>query len=74
MALDSLFNPAGSGPAGLLGSLFGGTFAGSKAVGGPVNAGQMYRVGERGPEMFVPDVAGRIVPNHVMAGGGRVAA
>ena len=70
MALDSLFNPVGSGPAGLLGSLLG-SFGGSKAVGGPVNAGQIYRVGERGPEMFVPDVAGRIVPNHAMAGGGK---
>lgn len=71
MALDSLFNPKGAGPGGLLGLLLtgGASFAGSKAVGGPVNAGQMYRVGERGPEMFVPDVAGRIVPNHVMAGG-----
>ncbi|ADH91616.1 phage tape measure protein [Ancylobacter novellus DSM 506] len=70
MALDGLFNPVGSGPGGLLGSLLG-SFGGSKAVGGPVNAGQIYRVGERGPEMFVPDVAGRIVPNHAMAGGGR---
>ncbi|MDF2981410.1 MAG: phage tape measure protein [Devosia sp.] len=56
---------------GLVSALTGGSFGGSKAVGGPVNAGQIYRVGERGPEMFVPDVAGRIVPNHAMAGGGK---
>lgn len=39
-----------------IGSLFG------RASGGPVNAGQSYRVGERGPETFVPTVPGKIVP------------
>jgi hypothetical protein len=42
---------------GLIGSLFG------RATGGPVNSGQPYRVGERGPETFVPTVPGKIVPN-----------
>ncbi|MGA0564465.1 hypothetical protein ACO2RV_18625 [Ancylobacter sp. VNQ12] len=72
MALDSLFpsGGGGGGAADLLGSFFSGIFGGSKAVGGPVNAGHAYRVGERGPEMFVPDVAGRIVPNHLSAGAG----
>jgi hypothetical protein len=28
-----------------------------------VTAGEMYRVGEQGPELFVPDQTGRIVPN-----------
>jgi hypothetical protein len=32
------------------------------AVGGPVAAGAPYLVGERGPELFVPGAAGRIVP------------
>ena len=31
--------------------------------GGPVNAGQAYVVGEKGPEIFVPKNAGGIVPN-----------
>ena len=31
--------------------------------GGPVNAGQAYVVGEKGPELFVPRNAGGIVPN-----------
>lgn len=31
--------------------------------GGPVAAREAYLVGERGPEMFVPSHAGRIVPN-----------
>lgn len=38
-----------------------------RASGGPVSAGQPYTVGERGPELFIPDSAGRIVPN---GGGG----
>lgn len=41
-----------------------------KAIGGPVQAGQPYMVGERGPEMFVPNQSGSIVPNDKMGGGG----
>jgi len=33
------------------------------ASGGPVAAGQVYMVGERGPELFVSDEAGQIIPN-----------
>lgn len=33
-----------------------------KALGGPVTAGQPYIVGERRPELFVPNTSGRIVP------------
>ena len=32
-----------------------------RATGGPVSAGRAYRVGERGPEYFVPTSSGRIV-------------
>lgn len=38
-------------------SLFG---APGRATGGPVSAGRAYRVGERGPELFVPTSSGRI--------------
>jgi hypothetical protein len=41
---------------------------GGNATGGPVSAGRMTMVGERGPELFVPDVAGKIVPNHQVDG------
>jgi hypothetical protein len=34
-----------------------------KAEGGPTFAGSAYLVGERGPELFVPQSAGTIVPN-----------
>ena len=37
-----------------------------RAMGGPVAARSLYMVGERGPELFVPDVAGSIVPNHAL--------
>jgi hypothetical protein len=37
--------------------------AGAKAIGGPVQSGKPYLVGERGPEMFVPSRSGSIVPN-----------
>jgi len=40
-----------------------------KAIGGPVQSGQPYMVGERGPEMFVPNQSGSIIPNKRMGGG-----
>lgn len=40
-----------------------------KAIGGSVQNGQPYMVGERGPEMFVPNSQGSIVPNRKMGGG-----
>ena len=36
-----------------------------RADGGPVTAGKPYIVGEEGPEMFMPKVAGDIIPNHL---------
>ena len=41
-----------------------GMFGGGKAVGGPVSNGTSYLVGEKGPEIFTPSQAGRIIPNH----------
>ena len=44
-----------------LGSLLGGVLgAPGRATGGPVSPGRAYRVGERGPELFVPTSSGRI--------------
>lgn len=51
-----------------LGSLFGG----AQAAGGPVMTGKRYLVGERGPEMFVPNQGGQIVSNDDMGGGAPV--
>ena len=38
-----------------------------RATGGPVSAGRAYRVGENGPELFVPAASGRV---EAAAGGG----
>lgn len=55
---------SGSGSAGGLFSGLGDWFSGLfKADGGPVAGGQSYIVGERGPEVFTPGVAGNITPN-----------
>lgn len=35
-----------------------------KADGGPVSSQTSYIVGERGPELFIPDHSGTIIPNH----------
>lgn len=45
-----------------LAATIAGAFAGAPghATGGPVSAGRAYRVGERGPETFVPTASGRI--------------
>ena len=43
-----------------------------KAIGGSVQSGQPYMVGERGPEMFVPNQSGSIVSNGNMGGGSGV--
>ena len=40
------------------------SFGGGKAQGGAVQGGKAYMVGEKGPEMFVPNQSGNIVPNN----------
>jgi TP901 family phage tail tape measure protein len=39
----------------------------ARAMGGPVDAGQPYLVGERGPEAFVPQQSGYVLPNARMS-------
>lgn len=41
-----------------------------RAKGGPVTAGSPYIIGEEGPELFVPNRSGYIVPNDELASGG----
>jgi hypothetical protein len=43
---------------------------GTRALGGPVSSNTPYMVGERGPELFVPNGSGSIVPNNKLGGGG----
>lgn len=39
-----------------------------RASGGHITAGQMYLVGEEGPELFTSSTSGQIIPNHDLAG------
>jgi lambda family phage tail tape measure protein len=52
------------------GGLLGGfLIPGFLADGGPALANKPYIVGERGPELFVPNTTGTVVPNNAMGGG-----
>lgn len=42
----------------------------ARAEGGPVTGGSPYLVGERGPELFVPNTGGRIIPNNALGASG----
>lgn len=44
-------------------------FGGERALGGNVDTGKAFLVGEKGPEMFVPNRNGTIIPNNRMGGG-----
>ena len=52
-----------------IGSSIGGLFG--RAAGGSVSPNTPYMVGERGPEMFVPNVGGQIMNQGQMGGGGQ---
>ena len=41
-----------------------------RAMGGPVGGGKPYIVGEEGPELFVPNTSGVVVPNDKLSSGG----
>ena len=57
-ALDNLKNiPFGEG-----------TVLQGRAMGGPVSAGSPYLVGEKGPELFIPNSSGNIAPNSSLGG------
>ena len=60
--LGNILQSALNSPTGF-GGLFGGLFGGGRAYGGPVSGGTTYLVGERGPELFTPNVSGSIIPN-----------
>ncbi len=60
---------AGGDSGGALGSFISGAIggiSGARANGGPVDANKSYIVGEKRPEIFVPQVPGYIVPNTSM--------
>lgn len=46
------------------GAAGGGATAGGKATGGQLGSGLPYMVGEAGPELFIPNSAGTLIPNN----------
>lgn len=40
----------------------------AREMGGPVSAARKYLVGEKGPELFVPNTNGSIIPNNKLGG------
>jgi hypothetical protein len=58
--ISSAFSKAGSG--GSVSSGSGSTFTNRREFGGPVSKGRAYIVGEKRPELFVPNTNGIIVP------------
>jgi hypothetical protein len=58
---NAIFNP-------LFDNLFGGLFGGFFAQGGRPPLGKVSVVGEKGPELFIPDQRGTIMPNGSMNG------
>jgi tape measure domain-containing protein len=65
---DNFKKSGGKGIGGFLGGILGGLFAN----GGRPPVGKASIVGERGPELFVPKVAGTIIPNTKLGGGENV--
>jgi uncharacterized phage infection (PIP) family protein YhgE len=62
---DGALTGDSTGGSGFFASLFGGFFA----DGGRPPMGKVSVVGERGPELFVPDSSGTIIPNNFGGGG-----
>ena len=65
-AASSLASKAAGGVGGFFGSLM--QHLPMFADGGPISANMMSIVGERGPELFMPSMAGHIIPNHQLSG------
>jgi hypothetical protein len=63
--LLAIFSPF-KGQAGFFGRMYRNLEG--RAMGGPVSSNTPYIVGERGPELFVPNSSGSVVPNNKMGG------
>lgn len=73
--ITSSFGTGGTGSTGSGATSGGGVgmgqgYSNTAAIGGPVFQGERTLVGERGPEIFVPNANGSIIPNHKLGGDG----
>jgi hypothetical protein len=74
-AMAGSFGKAGAATGGMgpgVGIEAGAAVGGTRAIGGGVDPGYSYVVGERGPEVFTPGSRGAIIPNSGGRGGGNV--
>ncbi|HET7831813.1 MAG TPA: phage tail tape measure C-terminal domain-containing protein [Gallionella sp.] len=67
--ITEAMNKNGGDILGSIGQVIGNVLGGARADGGPVSGGIPYLVGERGPEIFTPNVSGSITPNHAISQG-----
>ena len=65
--LSSLIGGSSSGGSVIMNTIGG--ILGMRANGGPVIGGSPYIVGERGPELMIPNTSGSIMPNSALGGG-----
>jgi hypothetical protein len=66
-------DPNAGGGGGFLataGKFLGSIFGGGRATGGPVSSGTLYRINEREPEFFRPNVGGKVIPLSKMGSSG----
>lgn len=69
-AITGAFGGGGSGGGGMAMVGSGQGYRGAAAIGGSLQRGDPYLVGERGAEIFVPNQSGSIIPNNKLSGGG----
>jgi hypothetical protein len=61
--IESAFGSSDPATGGGIGGFFSKLFGPSRAFGGPFQAGQMIKVGERGPEYIRPNFSGMVEPS-----------
>ncbi len=71
---ENAFKGSGGGGGGFISSALSSLFGGGSGIlgfanGGTPPVGKVSLVGERGPELFVPNTAGRIIPNNMLGMG-----
>ena len=69
LALTGLGGLGAGASAKNFGDIFKNLLGGAFASGGNPPVGKVSLVGEQGPELFVPNSSGTIIPNHALSGG-----
>ena len=69
MVLEKAFGGMASSSTSWIAAL-GSAFGGAHAAGGPIQGNKISLVGEAGPELFMPNTSGTIVPHDAIAGMG----